>query len=157
MGCGKTTIGRKLAVRLGYRYIDTDYQIEKEEGQRIKDIFATKGEAYFRELETDLLKRLLPVSNTVVATGGGILLTPGNLELVKRIGKTVYLRAGLDDIYERITRNNKRPVVIQNGDLYQTIESMLEKRHVFYEQADYTIETCSLKMWQVVTKIIKDI
>lgn len=157
MGCGKTTIGRKLAVRLGYRYIDTDYQIEKEEGQRIKEIFAIKGEPYFRELETNLLRRLQPVSNTVIATGGGILLTPGNLELVKQIGKTVYLRAGLDDIYERITRNNKRPVVIQNGDLYQTIESMLEKRQVFYEQADYTIDTCSMKMWQVVTKIIKDI
>ncbi len=156
MGCGKTTIGRKLAVRLGYHYIDTDYQIEKEEQMRIKEIFATKGEPYFRVLETRLLNRLSGLSNTVVATGGGILLTPGNLELVQNIGKMVYLRAGLEDIYERVTRNNKRPVV-ELDNLYSTLESMLKQRQEYYEKADYTIDTCSLKMWHIVTKIIREI
>ena len=156
MGCGKTTIGRKLAVRLGYHYIDTDYQIEKEEGIRIKEIFATKGEPYFRSLETNLLRRLLGVCNTVVATGGGILLTPGNFELVRQIGRIVYLRADLDDIYERIQRNNKRPVV-ELGNLYETIKIMLAERQTHYEKADYTIDTCNMKMWHVVSQIIRNI
>ncbi len=153
MGCGKTTIGRKLAVRLGYRFIDTDYQIEKEQRIRVKEIFSKLGEPYFRALETDLLQRLTKVNNTIVATGGGILTTPGNLEIIKRIGKSIYLKACVEDIFERISRNDKRPM-LQTENPLQTVIALLEKRQKYYEQADYTINTNSLKMGNIVSQII---
>lgn len=156
MGCGKTTIGRKLAVRLGYRFIDTDHQIEREQNARVKDIFADHGEAYFRELETDLLKRLVKVNNTVIATGGGILTTPGNIEIVRKIGISVYLKACVDDIFERISRNTKRPM-LQTENPRQTVVTLLNQRECLYEQADHTIQTGSLKMGYIVSQIIKEL
>ncbi len=153
MGCGKTTIGRKLAVRLGYRFVDTDYQIEKEQKSRVKEIFSTFGETHFRGLETDLLTRLTKVDNTIVATGGGILTTAGNMEIIQRIGSSFYLKACVEDIFERISRNDKRPM-LQTENPLQTVIALLDKRQVYYEQADYTINTASLKMWNIVSQII---
>jgi len=156
MGCGKTTIGRKLAVRLGYRFLDTDHQSEQEQGCRVTTLFRERGEAYFRQLETDLLRRLMTITNTVISTGGGILTTPGNLELIRRIGRSVYLKADVKDIVERVSRNNKRPL-LQTGDPLQTILALLEQRHPLYQQADCTIDTCSLKMGHIVSLIIKEL
>ena len=156
MGCGKTTIGRKLAVRLGYRFIDTDYQIEKEQNTRVKEIFSKQGETHFRTLETDLLQRLTRVNNTIVATGGGILTTPGNLEIIHKIGKSVYLKACVEDIFERISRNDKRPM-LQTENPLQTVITLLDKRQGYYEQADYTINTASLKMGNIVSRIINTV
>ncbi|MCG8333508.1 MAG: shikimate kinase [Proteobacteria bacterium] len=153
MGTGKTTIGRKLAVRLGYRFIDTDQYIEREQQCRIPEIFASRGEKCFRDLETSLLKRLSKVDNTVVATGGGILVTPGNKELIRQIGKTIHLKAHLDDIYERVMRNTKRPLV-QTENPLKTVTELYERRKNLYHGADITIDTKSLKMWTIVTKII---
>ncbi len=156
MGCGKTTIGRKLAVRLGYRFVDTDYQIEKEQNNRVKEIFADHGEAYFRNLETDLLKRLIKVNNTVIATGGGILTTPENIEIIRKIGISIYLKACVDDIFERISRNTKRPM-LQTEDPRKTVVTLLEKRVCLYEQADHTINTSSFKMGHIVSQIIREL
>ena len=156
MGCGKTTIGRKLAVRLGYRFIDTDYQIEREQKTRVKEIFAKNGETYFRNLETDLLKRLEKVNNTVIATGGGILTTPGNMEIVRKIGISIYLKACVDDKFERISRNSKRPM-LQTENPRKTVVDLLEKRESLYAQADYTINTGSLKMGSIVSMIIREL
>jgi len=156
MGCGKTTIGRKLAVRLGYRFIDTDYQIEKEQNTRVKELFSKFGEPYFRELETDLLERLTRVNNTIVATGGGILTTTGNIEIIQRIGKSIYLKACVEDIFERISRNDKRPM-LQTDNPLQTVISLMDKRQGYYEQADYTINTGSLRMGNIVSQIIKEL
>jgi len=156
MGCGKTTIGRKLAVRLGYQFIDTDHQIEREQNARVKEIFARFGEVHFRALETDLLKRLTKVNNTIVATGGGILTTAGNLDIIQRIGKSIYLEACVEEIYERISRNDKRPL-LQTEDPLKTVIVLLEKRQKHYEQADYRINTGSLKMGHIVSQIIKDL
>lgn len=154
MGCGKTTIGRKLAVRLGYRFIDTDHQIEREQNARVKEIFAEKGEIHFRGLETDLLKRLVRTNNTVIATGGGILTTPGNMEIIRKIGVSIYLKACVDDIFERISRNTKRPM-LQTENPRKTVVTLLEKRECLYEQADRIINTESLKMGHIVSQIIR--
>jgi len=156
MGCGKTTIGRKLAVRLGYRFVDTDYQIEKEQNARVKEIFENHGETHFRALETDLLNRLSRVNNTVVATGGGILTTPGNLEIIRDIGISIYLKACVEDIFERISRNTKRPM-LQTENPMQTVVTLLEKRQCYYELADHTVNTASLKMGHIVSQIIKEL
>ena len=156
MGCGKTTIGRKLAVRLGYRFIDTDYQIEKEQDVRVKEIFAKSGETHFRALETDLLQRLTKTNNTIVATGGGILTTSGNMDIVRKIGKSIYLKACVEDIFERISRNDKRPM-LQTENPLETVIALLDKRQVHYEQADYIINTGSLRMGNIVSQIIQEL
>ncbi len=156
MGCGKTTIGRKLAVRLGYRFIDTDHQIEREQNARVKELFSRYGEAYFRALETDLLNRLTKVNNTIIATGGGILTTSGNMEIIRRIGKSIYLEACVEDIFERISRNNKRPM-LQTEDPLGTVIALLDKRQSNYEEADYKISTGSLRMGHIVSQIIRDL
>ena len=85
MGAGKTTIGRKTAARLGYWFVDMDYQIERSQNARVTEIFEKHGQQYFRALETKLLKQLTKVENTVVATGGGVLTTEGNLALINQI------------------------------------------------------------------------
>ena len=154
MGCGKTTIGRKLAVRLGYRFIDTDYQIEKEQGCRVKELFTRYGETRFRELETNLLKRLINTNNTVISTGGGILLTPGNMDLIRRIGKSIYLNASIEDICERISRNNKRPLP-EADDLTDGVAALMDDLVDVYRQADFTVDTRALKMGNIVSTIIR--
>lgn len=156
MGTGKTTIGRKLAVRLGYRFVDTDQYIEWEQKCKIPLLFKSQGEAYFRQLETSLLRRLCSVQNTVVATGGGVLVTPGNMELIKQIGTSVHLQAQFDDIFERVTRNTKRPLVLTENPL-KTVTDLYEARKNLYKEADITIDTKSMKMWSIVTRIIGEL
>jgi len=153
MGTGKTTIGRKLAVRLGYHFVDTDHTIEREQNCRIAELFENKGVSYFRNLESSVLKRLSKVENTVVATGGGILVTPGNMDLIRKVGKSIHLKADFDEIFERVTRNKKRPLV-QTEDPLKSVMELYDKRKHLYQQADITIDTKSLKMWNIVSKII---
>lgn len=156
MACGKTTIGRRLAARLGYCFLDTDQQIERERQEKISSIFAEHGEAYFRQLETGMLKRLQGIHNTVIATGGGIITTPGNLELIKQIGRSVYLNVEIDEIYERVMRNDRRPLV-RTADPYKTITELFAQRKTLYEQADLIITTSDLRRNQVVSRVIRDI
>jgi len=156
MGCGKTTIGRKLAVRLGYRFVDTDYQIEKEQGCQVTALFSRHGEQYFRTLETELLNRLEKTTNTVIATGGGILTTPGNINIIKRIGTSVYLKAEIDDLFERVSRNTKRPL-LQTENPMGTLVMLMNQRGHLYQQADCVIETRSQKMGQIVSMIIREL
>jgi len=154
MGSGKTTIGRKLAVRLGYRFVDMDYLIEDEQQCKIAQIFEEQGESAFRKLETGLLKRLTSATNTVVSTGGGVVTIDGNLDIIRSIGISVYLKAEIEKIYERVTRNKRRPL-LQTENPFQTIKNLMETREQAYCQADHVIETNSLSMGQVVSKIIR--
>jgi len=156
MGCGKTTIGRKLAVRLGYHFLDTDHQIQREQNAKVKDLFQIYGEEQFRHLETDLLRRLCKLENTILATGGGILTTPGNLDLLRSIGITIYLKTDLEDICERVSRNDRRPM-LQTENPLETIQQLFGERESMYSQAEYIIETQSLKMWHIVNKIIQNL
>jgi shikimate kinase len=156
MGAGKTTVGRKLALRLGYWFLDTDYKIEREQGSRVAELFEKYGQTHFRQLETDLLKRLLNTQNTVVATGGGLLTTPGNTELIKQIGTSVYLYASVDKLFERATRTDKRPM-LRTADPYQTMLELYKQREHLYEDADIKINTESLRLTTVVREIIKNL
>jgi len=154
MGAGKSTIGRKLALRLGYRFYDTDNLIADEQAMSITELFKTKGESFFRELETQTLKMLKNKNNTVIATGGGILSTRGNLELMKSIGRVVFLNVDLEILFERVSRNKKRPL-LQTENPRQRVTELLEKRLPQYQMADIVIMTGSLTKNQVVSKIIQ--
>lgn len=156
MGAGKTTIGKKLALRLGYRFIDTDQQVEFEQQCTVKDLFREKGEVFFRSLESDVLRRLISHQNVVLATGGGILTTAGNLELLKQIGAIIYLKADFEDIFERVSRNKKRPL-LQTENPKETIQKLLGQREPLYDQADFIVPTQSRNIRQTASFILRQL
>ena len=151
MGAGKTTVGRKLAKRLGYFFIDTDQEIEKEQGCSINDIFKYGGESCFRDMETDLLKRLQSRENSVLATGGGMVMRSQNRELMQSLGKRVYLKVSFKEIFRRIREDKKRPLFQQDEE---KIREILEERIPIYEQVECIIDTHNMNSSQMVTEII---
>ncbi|MBF0289162.1 MAG: shikimate kinase [SAR324 cluster bacterium] len=156
MGVGKTTIGRKLAKRLGYHFLDMDEQIEIEQKCSIPEIFAEQGEAYFRKLETKLLQQLVSVQNTVVATGGGVVTAKDNFELMKKIGTVIYLDTPVENIIDRVKRSQNRPLLqIENPE--EKIHSLLEQRIPLYRQADQIIETDNLLPQRIISQIIRSL
>lgn len=140
MGAGKTAVGNRLSKKLGYEYIDTDQYIEEKEGMTISNIFAERGEEYFRNLETSVIKELmLRKTPTIFSTGGGMPLRRENAELLKELGVVVYLKAMADTIYARVKGDTKRPL-LQCEDPRQKIIDLLEIRNPKYEAAcDYVV------------------
>ena len=135
MGAGKTALGKRLAVRLGYSFCDTDHWIEVKEKTTVVDLFSQKGEPYFRTLETKCLQVLTKVSNHVIATGGGVLTTEGNMDLIRKIGTSIFINTQLEHIIERVMRNDKRPLVRSKNPV-ETITSLYHHRLPLYAQAD---------------------
>ena len=140
MGAGKTAIGNRISKKLGYEYIDTDQYIEEREGMTITNIFAEKGEEYFRNLETSVIKELmLRQEPTIYSTGGGMPLRKENADLLKELGVVVYLKAEPDTIYSRVKGDTKRPL-LQCSDPKQKIIDLLEVRNPKYQEAcDYVV------------------
>ncbi len=162
MGAGKSTIGPILANTLGWSFYDLDRVIEVFEGKKIKEIFAEKGESYFRELETDQLLKISENKNLVLALGGGTIINPTNLEIMKRTGTIIYLKVSADYVYKRLMFKRDRPVLQIEGNENPTREQMLEKiesvfnsRKKYYEQADIVIDTDNVSVGITVDKIAK--
>lgn len=156
MGAGKTTIGREIAKRNGYTFVDTDEIIEKREKMKISEIFEQYGEAWFRDKETKLLRELSSdKADYVISTGGGIPLRPVNRKLVKSLGKVYYLQADADTIYNRVKNDTSRPLLACE-DLYSRIQSMLAKRDEIYRQvANECINTAILTPVEIAVNIIE--
>ena len=140
MASGKTSVGRRVARRLGYRFLDTDHFIESQLGCSIAELFASKGEAHFRALESRLARRLSALTNTVVATGGGLPVTPGNFEALRAAGVIVFLNADVDEIIQRLQRDTRRPKV-QGGDLRDKVLKLHGERFPVYSKADVIVDT----------------
>jgi len=141
MGSGKTSVGWRLARELGYNFLDTDKIIENTEKMAISEIFAKKSEAYFRTLETETIKSLQDYDGFVIATGGGIVLKPENVPLLKEIGPIILLWAEPDTVYERVKNDQQRPL-LKVADPKKEIVKLLEFRAPFYrEAADYIVDT----------------
>ena len=135
MGAGKTTLGKATAQAVGCRFVDTDDLIEETTGEKISDIFATKGEPYFRDLETQAVKGLLAQSEQmVVAVGGGLPVRTENRQLLKQLGTVIYLKADIDTLLSRLEGDTSRPK-LQGGDLRERIESLMARREALYEDA----------------------
>ena len=156
MGAGKTTIGKKLAKRLGYLFIDTDREIEKEQGCSITEIFKYGGEECFRDLETDILQKLQTKQNLVIATGGGMVLRNENRSLMQSLGTRVYLKVELQELMRRLKKDKKRPL-LQKSKPEEHILEMLQQRKSIYEEAECIIDTTDLSPHQMVTEIIRKI
>ncbi len=164
MASGKTTVGKLLARRLGMSFIDTDSEIEKKVGRKIPEIFKTDGEPYFRKLESDILRELVEsgnIKNAVVATGGGLPCSEGNLALIKENGIVVYLMVTVHDIVNRIEDADKRPVFknfVTGGEIYEKVKSLLSYRENYYRQADIIVDNSSGKTpFMVVEEILENI
>jgi shikimate kinase len=154
MGSGKSSIGRQLAKRLGFQFLDTDQLIVNRAGMEIADIFARDGEAAFRDLETSVLASVAHLQRCVVATGGGAVVRERNRELMREIGFVVGLTASEEVIYERVSRNNKRPL-LQTADPRGTILKLLESRKEAYQAAaQFTLDTTNLSHAQAVECIL---
>lgn len=156
MGTGKTSTGKVLAQRLGKAFIDMDSRIEEEQGTTIPEIFETKGEAHFRQLEKELVKRISQRANAVVSTGGGTIKDPENVELLKKSGLIVCLTASPEVILERTERKGERPVLdgADEGDRLAAVKKLLAEREQFYRQADYFIDTGELSPLQAAERIV---
>jgi shikimate kinase len=141
MGAGKSTVGRYLASRLSYQFVDTDHLIEERTGADIPWIFDVEGEAGFRARETAALDSVLGVERHVIATGGGIVVRPENHARLKALGKVVYLTASVEQLLARTGKDKKRPL-LQVADPKARIEQLLHERGALYQQvADLTLQT----------------
>lgn len=152
MGSGKTTIGKALSSHLSLSWIDTDQYIEQQEQQSISHLFAEKGETYFRRCETKALETLMSTVD-VISTGGGIIVTPINREMIKDKSFVIYLKTRIPTLVARIDPSN-RPL-LQDEDMETKLTTLYEKRQKLYEEcAHLTIETSSLSIQEVVHSII---
>lgn len=156
MGGGKTTIGRKLANRLGYHFLDMDEQIESDQNCSISEIFSHQGEEHFRHLETELLNRLLLAQNTVIATGGGVVVSEGNFDVMKRIGTIIYIKTSIEDIKLRLKSTLQRPL-LQTANPEERIHMLLLQRAPLYEQADQIVETKDFSPQYISSLIIQNL
>ncbi len=140
MGPGKSAIGRAVADRLGYAFIDSDRAIEEKEGREIRDIFDTDGERAFREMERAFVEEGHPNSSCVVSCGGGLVAQPGMLKKLKSLGPVVCLLASPETIYDRIKGNKKRPL-LNVEDPLSRIRELLREREPIYRKAGTEVLT----------------
>ena len=153
MGSGKSSVGREIARRCGLRFLDTDSVIRPRYGKSIADIFSLHGEQAFRDSEHEILFRLRGAQRLVVATGGGIVLQPRNRLILRSLGPVVWLTADEEVIWERVSRNQNRPL-LHTADPRSTIRGLMEIRYPLYrEVADITIETSQLTHQEVASRI----
>lgn len=154
MAVGKSAVGRTLARRLKRQFVDLDKVIEKTEGMKVKDIFAQKGESYFREHEKQALAEVLKHENQVIATGGGAIIDEENLGLLREKTLLVCLTASPDALLKRIGAGSKRPL-LKDADRKNRIEELLQLREERYARAHLSIDTTDLTINQVAERIIE--
>ena len=138
MGAGKTTVGRRLASRLGRQFVDSDEEIERAAQMSIPEIFEQRGEAEFRAGEMRVIARLLKEKDVVLATGGGAFINPETRALVKAGAISVWLKADIDLLFERVSRRSNRPL-LKTADPRATLEKLVEDRYPIYAEADVTV------------------
>lgn len=142
MGCGKSTLGKPIARAMEYDFVDLDNYIEEQQGMSIPEIFAQKGEKIFRELENHYLCEISERDNIVISTGGGTPCFNGNMEIMNRIGTTIYLCQDVDILVSRLRNARvKRPLIDGKTDseLRTYIVETLGKREEYYRRAAITV------------------
>lgn len=154
-GTGKTTVGNILKTKLQkFSFIDTDEMIVEEERRSINDIFAKDGEDFFRNLETKAAEKASKGQNTIISTGGGIVLREKNIELLKQNGIIFYLKTTPEILTKRLQGDNSRPL-LKTEDVNLKLENMLKVRSSLYEKADVIIDTDNLTPEQTAKEIVR--
>ncbi|HYM33684.1 MAG TPA: shikimate kinase [Candidatus Cybelea sp.] len=154
MGAGKTSIGRRLAQRIGLPFVDADSEIEAAAGCTIEEIFARHGEAAFRDGERRVMFRLLDGPPLVLATGGGAFMDPGTRAKIQERGTSVWLKAELDVLLRRCLRRTNRPLLKQ-GEPREVLQKLMSERYPVYAEADITVDSGDGPHEQVISAIIE--
>lgn len=156
MGCGKSTLGKKLSYLLRRPYLDTDKMIERKEKKTINAIFASVGEAAFRDMETACVESLFAYrQDHVIAVGGGLPIRECNRELLRKLGTVVYLRASADTIYERLKDDHTRPL-LRGDNPQRRIKEMLAERGPVYEETAHVVIDVDQKEFDTILQEIKE-
>lgn len=155
MGAGKTTIGKALARKLDRQFFDTDQVIAQRTGVAIPIIFEIEGEDGFRSRESTVIRDLSQLSNSVIATGGGVVLRERNREILKTAGTVIYLRASPDDLWRRTSRDRNRPL-LQTANPQQTLRDLYAQRDpLYHEVADIIVDTSSQSVLRLVNELLQ--
>ena len=156
MGSGKSSIGKILAKKIDFKFIDTDKLIEIREGIKIKEIFNLKGESYFRDLEVKVLKETLIAQSAVIATGGGIIQREKSRLLLENEKNVFFLNSSIKRQFERTKDSDKRPL-LNKGDSFKTLKELYKKRLPHYENVSrYKIEMDDKTNDEIVEQILKN-
>jgi shikimate kinase len=156
MGTGKTTIGKLIASQLQREFYDSDELIEKTSKLSITDIFALKGEQFFREIESQIIADLSIMNDIVISCGGGVVLNQKNIEKLRKNAILINLTASPETIYERVKNDSNRPI-IKSDNILNKIKSLLEQRQNFYKNSDFSFETDSIMPQDLASLIIKTV
>lgn len=153
MGAGKSAIGRLVAQQLGITFVDTDAEIERVSRMTITDLFAKYGENEFRALEARVIRRLLRGGPKVVSTGGGAFINDVTRNHIKNAGLSLWLRADLDVLWERVNKRDHRPL-LKTENPKATLENLMIKRYPIYAEADLVIESRDVGKDIIVTEVL---
>ncbi len=154
MGAGKTSVGRRLAEKLGIPFVDADHEIEAAAGKPIREIFADHGEAYFREGERRVIQRLIGNGAQVLATGGGAYINEETRARIQQHGISVWLRAALPLLMKRVGKRNDRPLLMAD-DPEAVMRGLMEQRYPIYALANVTVESRDVQHGQMVNDVIR--
>lgn len=156
MGVGKTSVGKRLAEKLNFDFIDTDYEIELSQDMSISNIFQNYGESYFRKLEKQTLKNVLNRNNIVISTGGGIITDKDNYNILKNEEKVIFLDASVETIIKHLHNEiNKRPLLYESENLRKKIEELLSNRYEKYiDISDIIIDVNDKNIDEVISQIL---
>ena len=157
MGSGKTTIGKLIAKKLRYKFIDTDLLMEEKTGVKVPLIFEYEGEEGFRKREAKILSEVLRLDNIVLATGGGIVLSDNNRQQLKERGNVIYLNAEINELAKRLSNDKTRPL-LQNTDIKEKLKELMGHRSFLYESiADSIIQTKNKRAPEIANEIITNL
>ena len=153
MGVGKSTIGRNLAKKLKYNFIDIDKIIEAKEGMPISSIFKNKSECYFRKVENDVTLSEIKKNNSVISLGGGAFLNNAIRKNVKKMSVSFWLDVPIEELIKRLQKGRQRPLLYKKN-MRETVKKIYFDRKRIYNEADYKIKCHSLNSEQIVEKIL---
>ncbi len=153
MGCGKSSVGRRLANAIGLPFTDADEEIERAAGKSIPDIFADYGEAHFRDRECRIIERLLRTGPQILATGGGAYMRPETRQMIAASGIAVWLRADLPVLMNRVLRRDNRPL-LKTADPEAKMRELINERYPVYALADITVDSRETSHEDTVRQVI---
>ncbi len=155
MGCGKTTVGMALSQLIHYDFLDCDILIEQKCGMTISNIFSEFGESYFRKIETEVMAEVSKLECCVIATGGGVIKNPDNMDLLQKNSSVVYLKATPEQIFKNVKEDHTRPI-LQTNNKFEKISILMNEREPFYQQyADFSIEVGEKSVTEITDKILE--